>query len=151
MHGFGATPSITILRRMSVIIALALFARPPAAREPLCAGLHSTGLVLHRAPRVCHNTWRQAARVPGRCGPRGSTPVCGSHFPGVLASRPGPVPLCVPRATRCSTPWHSPVGHPGWAGVVFGHQISTLPSFGSPFGVPHPGILSLHPSHCAPS
>ena len=59
----------------------------PAARERYCTGPQPTGPVVHRFPQVCHSTQWQADRMPRRCGSRGSSPVCGPHFPGVHAAR----------------------------------------------------------------
>ena len=59
----------------------------PAAREPPCLGPQPIGPVVHHSPRVCHSTWRQTVRAPRRCGSRGSSPVCGSHFPCMRKAR----------------------------------------------------------------
>ena len=53
----------------------------PAAREPLYVDPQLNGPIVRCYPRVCHITWRQADRVPGRCGSRGSSPVFGPRFP----------------------------------------------------------------------
>ena len=59
----------------------------PASREPPCTGPQPTGPFVCCSLRVCHSTWRQAVQVPGRCGSRGSSPVCGSRFPGMRKAR----------------------------------------------------------------
>ena len=59
----------------------------PASREPPCPGPQPTGPVVHRSSRATRSTWSQASRVPGRCGSRGSSLVCGPHFPCMHKAR----------------------------------------------------------------
>ena len=111
----------------------------PAAREPLCTGPQPTGPFVCCSLRVCHSTWRQAVQVPGRCGSRGSSPVCGSRFPGMRKARDWSRSVSLaPRATE-----HLGL-RPGRGHFsVTAEKIWVFPSFGNSFGVPHPGTYLL--------
>ena len=106
----------------------------PAAHWSHCASFPTRGPQHLAAGRL--GAWTMWVR----------SPVCG-HFPVVHAdwSRP----FNVPRATRCSTPCLSPVGHLGLrlGRGCFWSPITVFPSPGIPEGVPHPGPTSPTGTH----